>query len=83
MIVSHHELFDILVYGITLHRDSGDDKRNIYILVSTVVRSVSLEVIPYETIFSFPERKIKRSKSQAVRGGLVSPRHRTLCIFDQ
>jgi hypothetical protein len=57
--------------------------KNIYILVITVVRSVSPEVIPYETIFSFPEKKIKLSKSQAVRGGLVSPRHRTLSIFDQ
>ena len=53
VIASHHELFDILVYGITPHRDSGDDKRNIYILVITVVRSVSPEVIPYETIFLF------------------------------
>ncbi len=29
------------------HRDSGDDKRNIYVLVIKVVRSVSPEVIPY------------------------------------
>jgi hypothetical protein len=28
------------------------------------------------------ERKIKISKNQTVCGGLVSPRRRTLCIFD-
>jgi hypothetical protein len=56
--------------------------REIYILVSKVVRSVSPEFIPYETIFLFL-REIKLSKSRTVRGGLVSPRHRTLCIFDQ
>ena len=74
MIVSHHELFDILVYGITSHRDSGDDKRNIYILVSRVVRSVSPEVIPYETIFLFLRKNKRIEKPRCVwRAGLSTP----------
>jgi hypothetical protein len=48
----------------------ANDKRNIYILVSRVVRSVSPEVIPYETIFLFlRENKTIEKPSGAWRTG--------------